>query len=161
MLVPAIMYKEEIEKNFAKKFYSMDMFYETGTVNSNWSPDIPSCPEGGLFTQAIINSKEKVIGYLSYRVDYYESNVYNFGLISFDKGNALVGKDIFDKLEELVQKFHRVEWRAIGGNPACRGYDKFIKKHNGKKLILTDACKDADGNYHDDYIYEIINKEVK
>ena len=87
--------------------------------------------------------------------------VNNFGLISFYKGNALVGKDIFDKLEELIHKFHRVEWRAISGNPACRGYDKFVKKHNGKKLILTDVCKDADGNYHDDYIYEIINKEVK
>lgn len=28
-----------------------------------------------------------------------------------------------EKLEELVSTLHRVEWRAVGGNPACRGYD--------------------------------------
>ena len=69
----------------------------------------------------------------------------------------MVGKDVFDKLEELVSALHRVEWRAVGGNPACRGYDNFIKKHNGKKHILKDSIRDKDGNYHDDIIYEIVN----
>jgi hypothetical protein len=61
-----------------------------------------------------------------------------------------------EKLEELVSTLHRVEWRAVGGNPACRGYDNFIKKHNGKKYILKDSIRDKDGNYHDDIIYEIV-----
>ena len=74
--------------------------------------------------------------------------------------NIVVGKDVFDKLEELVNKFHRVEWRAVGGNPACRGYDNFIKRHNGNKHILKDCIRDKNGNYHDDIIYEIVKKEV-
>ena len=71
----------------------------------------------------------------------------------------MVGKDVFDKLEELVKIFHRVEWRAVGGNPACRGYDSFIKKHNGTKHILKDSIKDKSGEYHDDIIYEIVSEE--
>ena len=63
-------------------------------------------------------------------------------------------------VEELVNKFHRVEWRAVGGNPACRGYDNFIKRHNGNKHILKDCIRDRNGNYHDDIIYEIVKKEV-
>lgn len=51
---------------------------------------------------------------------------------------------------------YRVEWRAVGGNPACRGYDNFISRHNGTKHILRDAIRDADGNYRDDIIYEIV-----
>ena len=69
----------------------------------------------------------------------------------------MVGRDIFDKLEELVSTLHRIEWRAVDGNPACRGYDNFIKRHNGIKHILKDSIRDKDGNYHDDIIYEIVS----
>lgn len=71
----------------------------------------------------------------------------------------MVGKDVFDKLEELIKTLHRVEWRAVGGNPACRGYDRFIKKHNGTKHILKDSIKDKSGEYYDDIIYEIVSEE--
>lgn len=80
-------------------------------------------------------------------------------MFSFDRGNPLVGKEVFEKLEELVNTLHRVEWRAVGGNPACRGYDSFIKRHNGNKHILKDAIKDRNGNYHDGIIYEIVNEQ--
>ena len=83
------------------------------------------------------------------------SKAYNFGLFSFERGNLQVPKDIFEKLEELVSTLHRVEWRAVGGNPACRGYDSFIKRHNGVKHVLEDSIIDKDGNYHNDIIYEI------
>lgn len=54
---------------------------------------------------------------------------------------------------------HRVEWQAVGGNPACRGYDRFIKKHYGNKHILKDSIKDKSGEYHDDIIYEIVSEQ--
>lgn len=158
MLVPAILYKEQIIKNMQKYFYTQDMMYETGCME-NWTPHIVDCPNESQFQYAIIDKNEKLIGYLGYFVDWYASKVYNFGLFSFDRGNILVGKDVFNKLEELVQKFHRVEWRAVGGNPACRGYDSFIKKHNGTKHILKDSIKDKNGKYHDDIIYEIVSEE--
>lgn len=159
MLVPAILYKDEIIKGMQKYFYTDDMIYETGCM-CNWSPEIEEYPNESQFQYAIVDKNEKLIGYLGYSIDWYVSKAYNFRLFSFDRGNLLVGKDVFNKLEELVNKFHRVEWRAVGGNPACRGYDNFIKRHNGNKHILKDCIRDRNGNYHDDIIYEIVKKEV-
>lgn len=65
-------------------------------------------------------------------------------------------RDMFYLPKRKQLNKHRVEWRAVGGNPACRGYDNFISRHNGTKHILRDAIRDADGNYRDDIIYEIV-----
>lgn len=156
MLVPAILYKEQIEKEFRKYYYTTDMMYETGGIE-NWIPQIAERPESWQFQYAIVDNNKKLIGYLGYSVDWYVSKAYNFGLFSFDRGNVLVGKDVFDKLEELTKTLHRVEWRAVGGNPACRGYDSFIERHSGTKHILKDSIKDKNGEYHDDIIYEIVS----
>lgn len=156
MLIPAILYKEQIIKNFQKYFYTTDMLYETGCM-CNWSPEIADCPDESQFQYAIVDKNGKLIGYIGYKVDWYASAAYNFGLFSFDRGNVLIGRDVFKKLEELASTLHRVEWRAVSGNPACRGYDNFIKKHNGNKHVLKDSIRDKDGNYHYDIIYEIVN----
>ena len=155
MLVPAILYKDQIQKEFQKYYYTMDMVYETGSMR-NWYPEIIDCPDETQFQYAIVDNNRKLIGYLGYSIDWYTSKAYNFGLFSFDRCNILIGKNVFEKLKELVNTLHRVEWRAIGGNPACRGYDNFIKKYNGKKHILKDSVRDKKGNYHDDIIYEIV-----
>ena len=158
MLIPAILKKQEIENAFKKYYYSDEMMFETGSLD-NWLPEISENPDGSRYQYAIVDNNKKLIGYLTYAVDWYSSKAYNFGLFSFDRGNPLVGKEVFEKLEELVSTLHRVEWRAVGGNTACRGYDSFIKRHNGRKHILKDCIKDRNGNYHDDIIYEIINGE--
>ena len=159
MLLPAILYKEQITKEFQKQYFTEDMFFETGCLEQ-WSPQIFDNLEQGKFQYAIVNNDNKLIGYLSYEIDYYASQVYKFGLISFDKGNLIVARDLFNKLEELVSKFHRVEWRMVGGNPVERNYDRFCEKHHGKKHILKDAIKDAKGNYRDNIIYEIITENT-
>lgn len=160
MLKPAILYKEQIEKEFLKKFYTQDMFYETGCLES-WVPDIKPSTDGYKYEYAIVNSKDELIGFLSYCIDRYADSVSRFGLISFDKGNSLIGIDVGRELERLVNNHHRVEWRMIGGNPVEKHYDKFCKKHMGVKHVLRDATRDADGNWHDDIIYEIIKEECR
>ena len=156
MLKPAILYKEEIIKGFQEYYYTDDMMYETGSMG-NWFPDIIEYPDETKFQYAIVDDNEKLIGYLDYSVDWYVFKAYNFGLFSFDRGNVLVGKEVFTKLEELVSILHRVEWRAVSSNPACRSYDNFIKRHNGTKHILKDSIRDKKGNYLDDIIYEIVS----
>lgn len=155
MLVPAILYKEQIKKNFQELYYTEDMFLETGSLGQ-WCTNISDTSSEGRFDYAIIQN-DKLIGYLSYQVDYYVSKAYNFGLMSFDRGNVVVGKDLFHKMEELVSSFHRIEWRMVGGNPVERSYDRFCERHHGKKHILKDAIRDAEGKYRDDIIYEIVN----
>ena len=82
MLVPAILYKDEIIKGMQKYFYTDDMMFETGCMD-NWTPNITECPEGSQFQYAIVDNNEKLIGYLGYAVDWYTSKAYNFGLFSF------------------------------------------------------------------------------
>lgn len=113
MLVPAALYKDEIIKNFKKRYYTEDMMYETGCLEQ-WYPNIKDMPSEGEFDYAIVYC-DKLIGYLSYKVDYYCSKVYNFGLMSFESGNPIIGRDLFNKMEELVHRFHRIEWRMVGG----------------------------------------------
>lgn len=156
MLVPAILYKEEIIREFKKLYYTEDLFLESGWLGQS-HPRIEDESSPGYFQYAIIDNS-RLLGYLSYQVNYYTSTAYNFDLLSFDKGNIIVGRDVFNKLEELISIFHRVEWHMAGGNHSERSYDRFCKKHNGKKHILKDALKDVKGNYRDDVIYEIVKE---
>lgn len=158
MLIPAIIKKNEILEAFKRYYYTDDMMYETGGLG-NWTPDILECPEDGHYQYAIVAKDEKLIGYLDYHINWYNSCAHRFGLISFDRGNIIVGKDLFNELNKLINdyKLHRIEWRMIGGNPVERSYDKFCEKFNGTKHILKDVIKDKYGKYHDDIIYEIIN----
>lgn len=158
MLIPAILKKDEIQEAFKRYYYSDDMMYETGGLN-NWLPNIQEETEIGRFQFAIVNSKEKLVGYLDYHIDWYNSCASRFGLISFDRGNPIVGMDLYSELKKLIYeyKLHRIEWRMIGGNPIEKHYDKFCDKFGGTKHILRDAIKDKYGKYHNDIIYEIIN----
>lgn len=160
MLIPAIIKKNEILEAFKRYYYSDDMMYETGGLG-NWLPDIQEEPEYGKFQYAIVDSNEKLLGYLDYFIDWYSSCAHRFGLISFDRGNPIVGRDLFNEMKKLLDdyKLHRIEWRMIGGNPVERSYDRFCNKFGGTKHVLKDVVKDKYGKYHDDIIYEIINKQ--
>ena len=160
MLKPAICYKEQIENALKEYFYTDDMMYYTGWIDSHLISVDDSC-ENGKYQYSVIDKENNLVGYITYSVDRYSSCAYNFGAFSFDRGNPIMGKELFDLLEKLVNTLHRVEFRAISGNPAVRGYDKFLKKHSdiGKKHILKDVFRDASGKYHDDYVYEFVNFE--
>lgn len=157
MLVPAILYKEQIIKEFQKRYYTEDMLLITGSLEQ-WVPSIADEPDEGKFSYAIINNENELIGYLGYWVDYYCSKADNFCIISFDKGNPIIGKDLFDKMNELLSRLHRIEWRMVSGNPVEKHYDKFCQLHGGRKHILKDAFRDACGKYRNDIIYEIVKE---
>lgn len=102
MLVPAILFKEQIITEFQRIYFTEDMMYLTGCLEQ-WCPDISANPEEGKFDFAIV-SNNRLIGYLSYHIDYYCSKAYNFGLLSFNRGNPVVGEELFNKMEELTKK---------------------------------------------------------
>lgn len=160
MLVPAVLYREQIENEIKKYFYTEDMLFVSGCLN-NWIPNISNCPNENTFQYAIVNNDSKLIGYLGYTIDWYSLKAYNFGAISFDRGNPIIGQDLFSKIKELYNRFHKIEWRMIAGNPAERNYDHICDMFNGSKYFLKDSIKDKDGNYRDDIIYEIINDANK
>lgn len=158
MIRPAICYKEKLEAALKDYFYTDDMMYYVGDVHNSLL-DIED--KSGRYQYAVVDTEGKLIGYISYWVDFYSSCAYSFGAFSFDRGNPIMGKDLFDLLNSLVKQFHRVEFKAVSGNPAIRGYDNFINRYDemGTKHVMKDVFKDTRGNYHDIHVYEIINEE--
>ena len=166
MLIPAICRADEIIANCQAMFYTEDMFHMTG-YTSDWTPNIEESNDGSYKYYAIVNNSEesKLIGYLGYCIDYRAKRVDQFGLISFDKGNPIVGRDTFERLKYLCEHYHTVSWRMVGGNPAERGYDKFLSMYDKpgygtSKLYIPDALIDLDNVYVDDIIYQVTNFKV-
>lgn len=159
MLIPAILKKDEILQEFRKLQYTDDLMYGVGCCD-NYMPDILDEPNKETYQFAIVDTKNKLIGYVTYHIDWYSSNAGRFGLMSFDRGNPLIGKELFYIMENLINtlKLHRIEWYMVGGNPVERSYDKFCEKYNGRKIIFKDTLKDRYGKYRDSITYEIINQ---
>ena len=118
MLVPAILYKDEILKAFSRELYTEDYFLYNGYAHCNTLPEIR-----------------------------LENNVYQFAIV--------IGNDLFDELKRLLDIYHRIEWRMISGNPVQKHYDKFCEMFNGVSVVLHDVCKDPNGNYRNEHIYEV------
>ena len=156
MLVPAILYKEEIKSKMLEYNYTEDMMYYSGYLG-NALPSIEEDTNGKLYQYAIVDDS-KLIGYFTYQIDWYNSCAYNFGLYSFNKNNRQIGLDIYKELKKLINDYHlhRFEFRMVSGNPVEKHYDKFCQKYHGRKIILTDVLKDRYGKYHNEVIYEII-----
>ena len=159
MLVPAVLYSQEIEEKTKEFFYTDDMLYWTGSVYSySFEVNINSTNKSGeqVFQYAVINENKELIGIICYTIDLYASCVYQFGIFSFVRNTMTFAADLVKVLNSLSH-YHRIEWRCVAGNPAEKFYDDICKKYNGRKLILKDCIKDLQGNYYDSYIYEIIN----
>jgi len=156
MIVPAILYKEEILKELSDHKYTDDEFYYSGWIGNDL-PEITLNSDGSNYQFAIVDNG-KLIGYFSYYMDWYTSCASRFRLFSFDRKNPKIGFDVYRELQSLIGEhhIHRLEWRMIGGNPVEKHYDNFCKKYNGKKFVLTDVIKDKYGKYHNEIIYEII-----
>lgn len=155
MLVPAIAKKTELEEQFARRLYDEDMFLYNGYPHCNTIPDMT--PAENHYNWAIVDN-DRVIGFFTYYVDAFSGNVCRFGLYSFDRGNPLIGIDVYKKIRELIRNYHRIEWRMISGNQVQKHYDSLCRRFGGNKVVLHQVCKDGKGEYHDEYIYEIISK---
>lgn len=156
MLEPAIAHKEELLAKFAKEIYSEKYFYYMGYAYGHTLPEITDSDD--RFQYAILDSRGEVVGYLGYYIDPSVDSISRFGLYSFgDKPHLVIGRDLFEKMEELYNNHHRLEWRVIDGNPVIKSYDKFCKKHKGQKVCFHDVCLYKDGSRRNDYVYEVIN----
>ena len=157
MLRPASLYKNELRKCFLELSYDEDMFYYTGSFE-NSVPEILDSQDGSLYQYAIVDDEDNVIGYFTYRINWYASSASQFGLFSFYKNCSTIGIDVYREIKRIIYQYHihRIEWRMIGGNPVEKHYDKFCSRYNGRKLILKDAIRNKNGKYCDDIIYEIL-----
>lgn len=175
MLKPAILYKDEILKKFAEKAYTDDWCYYMSGPDGVVLPKITD-DDYHQFQYAIVepakewelvgtiddpsflpSTSETVIGYFTYRRDTYTDTIQDIGLMSFDKGNILVGLSVLRKMRELVKLHHRVTWTVVENNPAKPIYDRFCRRYGGIIHYFRECAKDKYNKYVDSYTYEIVN----
>lgn len=162
MILPAILYKDQIEHEFKRHYYTDEMMYYNGYIDNSY-PTVSENPNESTFQWAVVNDNGNLIGYISYYVDWYSKSATRFGIFSFEKGNVLMGKAVIQVLNDLLYKYkmHRISWLMVSGNPVEDSYDRFCEKHHGCKYILRDVFKDRLGEYHNSCQYEIIQEENK
>lgn len=177
MLKPALLYKDEILKKFAERVYTDDWCYYMSGPDGAMMPKITD-DDYHQFQYAIVEpakewelagtienpsllpgTPETVIGYFTYRRDTYTDTIQDIGLMSFDKGNILVGLSVLRKMRELVKQHHRVTWSVVENNPAKPIYDKFCKRYGGSIHRFRECAKDTYNKYIDSYTYEIVDGE--
>lgn len=174
MLEPAILHKEEITKAFGRILYTEKYLWYTGSID-NYEWEIKE--EADKFQFAIVDynyGTKEVIGFISFRIDWYCSCAYNFGLIKFDNNSDGVK---FDRLRttrkmtsavreviKMIKGFnlHRIDFRCVGGNPAGKKYFKllsvFNKDYLTRAVTFFDNIKDRKGDYHDTIMFELIQR---
>jgi len=143
MLVPAICYKDELMKQYDLLRYSDKAVYFNGCIEFG-RLYINEEPSEGHFQYAIIEEKTKeLVGYLGFHVDFYSQGVWGIGLINFrEKPSFAITSAIREALYQIEQyDLHRIEFRAIEGNPAVKRYDKLINKL--KDSTIWTAKKDC------------------
>lgn len=173
MLVPAICYKEELTKKFNEIRYSDKTTWFNGCIE-NGPFQISDEPSEGRFQYAIVEKEwtldfqeiTRVVGYLGFYVGFYDRGVWGVGLISFEDKPCAA---IFQAIREMIKiidsyDLHRIEFRAVSGNPAVERYDKISAlidkagKYKVQKITLHDVFKDRQGRFHNSYIYEFLKE---
>ncbi len=157
MLKPAKLYEDWLKEEFTKVAYTDEFMFYTGYGHMHSISNFDL--QDNVYSYAVVDKEGNLIGYISYRVDPLLSLACNFGIQSFVKDTITLANDLYEIMKSLIDTYHRVEWRMIAGNPAERSYDALLKKFNGRKITLRDSTKDNYGNYHDEYIYEIITTD--
>ena len=162
MIKTAQLYKEEIKKKYIETWYNEEYMYYSG-----WSGveelDIPNNNYDSHHFVSVDNNGN-ILGYISYSVSFVTMSADRFGAISFDKGNVLFAKDLYQIICDIFEKYHlnRLCWSCIADNPAIRGYRNFIKEHGGRECAYhKQICKLMDGKLHDDVEFEILAEEFK
>lgn len=161
MLKPAQLYKDELNKKMIEGWYDIEnMYYHSGP----FAYSIDVADNNSDVREFVCIDGEKLIGYISYNVDYMSMSADNFGFISFEKGNVTLVNDVFSHIKDLFYNHHfnRVAWYCYADNPAIRGYRNFIKKFGGKEVgYLRQSTKLLDGKLHDSVIFEILQSDLK
>ena len=172
MLIPAIQYKEEIEKQFQRIQYSEKYLWYTGSIDNY---DIEVKTEGDKYSYAIVESGQ-VLGYISFRIDWYCSMAYNFSLIRFlpyyfdnptqeYKDSTLKMASAILEVIRMIESFnlHRIDFRCVSGNPVWKKYEHLLlwfhrRDWIGNMIVFRDNIRDREGDYHDTICYELIRR---
>lgn len=108
---------------------------------------------------------KRVIGYLSCYVNINTNAIDGLGAINFVPsmyGKNIFGRDLWQFVDDLLMrdKFNRLQFGVVVGNPAEAMYNKYVKKLGGRVVgIFRQSCLGAKGELLDEKVYEILRIE--
>lgn len=156
MLKNAKNYEEDIKKALRETWYDLEyQYYHSDSYHS----DIDLSDDRLYAFVSCVH--DKIIGFISYRIDRSVNGVRQFGAISFDKGNPVFARDTAQAIDDIFTKYHfnRLEWYCISGNPVEEYYLKFITEHGGTVMAQEHECvRTLDGQLRDSTGFEILAK---
>ena len=161
MIKPALLYKDELQKNYIEQWYTPESKWYSGLCN--YTLDVADNNERKR-QYVSVDKSGRVIGYIAHNIDWSTRSAQQWGMMSFDKGNLTFVRDLYQVVSDLFLKenFNRIEWWCFTDNPAVRGYKKFIKRFGGHIVgELHNTAAFSDGSIHNSYIFEILKEDVK
>lgn len=160
MIKPAQNYITEIQGKYAEHLY--DIAYQWYyTYAGTRIPDIPDNNYNSHWF-ASVDSNNDVIGIITYSINEAARSCYNFGIMSFSRGNLQFLRDVKQVIDDIFYKynFNRINFLCFADNPALRGYRHFIKKYGGREVGIYRQCNMLmDGKLHDAVIFEILKND--
>ena len=162
MLRAAQLYKDDLQKKFVECWYKPENQYYSGWTGMS----IPEIPENNYESHDFVSIDENgnVIGYIGYCVNYVSMSADRFGIISFDKGNLIFGRDVYQAVCNIFEVYglNRIGFSAYVENPAVKAYRNFIKKHGGRECASKrQYARLQDGKLHDSVEFEILANEFR
>jgi hypothetical protein len=160
MLKPAILFEDALQKkNYGSWHNQEDMFYGDYNFKIEISEDTWK-------THQFVSVDEagEVLGYISYQIDRVTMSVNQLGIISYQKGNLQFLRDVKQVIRDIFYKynFNRLEWVAHVGNPAVRGYRRFIKRYGGRECgYFREVARLQNGKLSDMITFEILKSDLK
>lgn len=155
-LVPAITYKDQIEKYIRSIYYS-DQSYLMSGFNHSFNEIISDDKDGTLFQWAILNNSGQLMGFVSYQVDWYDSILKKLKLLSFVEGNDCIHYAMSAIVEKINSyNLHKMTFYSIDADPMLQKYINFVTNNNGDIYIFRDDFKDIYGKYHNLYRFDIV-----
>jgi hypothetical protein len=159
MIVSAHCYKEELKNKLIEKWYDDKYIYYFADERSELRmPD--NCD--WVHHMVHLNSKGEVDGAFIYQYNATSRSISGISLISFvDDGGPLMWEFIKYMMNMFKKGARRAEFYAFTDNPACKQYDRIIAKFGGRKVGYLRETSYFDGRYHDMYIYEVHESDIR
>lgn len=155
MLKNAKLYEEELQKKYQETVYDLNYQYYHGDYATRIFMPENSCERHAF---ASVDNDGKVIGYIGYSINRQAKRAYNFGAISFDRGNLVYTVDLLKAIDDIFRKYgvSTIEFFAFVDNPITPTYTKLVEKYGGRIVgTLTNTHMLQDGRLHDTIIYEM------
>lgn len=162
MLKPALLHRDQLLDKEALCMFDLEYQYYsswagftlTDIKNDNWE----------VHQFVSVDKDNNIIGYIVYSIDHNTLSAHSFGIISFDRGNLIFMKDVYQVIYDIFFKYNlnRLEWFCYADNPAVRGYRNFIKRVGGKECgYKTRNVMLIDHKLHDTVEFEILKEDFK